>query len=120
MKNMATEEKLYNIPLRDVKLKRKVGRTPYAMRLIRRYLEMHTKKSDIKLGRHLNEAMWARGTKKPPAKIRVRVMIEGDVVKAELVGKDYSEFKVVAAPKREKMMDKLKSRMGEKAASNEE
>jgi large subunit ribosomal protein L31e len=118
---MAIEEKIYNIPLRKkVIRKRKVGRAPYAMRLIKRYLETHTKKTDIKLGRHLNEAMWTRGTKKPPARIRVRAIIEGNTVKAELFGKDYADFKVISAPKREKMMDKLRARIGDKASQNED
>jgi len=117
---MATDEKIYNIPLRKALRKRKVGRTPYALRLIRRYLETHTKKEDIRLGTHLNEHLWERGTKKPPSRVRVRVIIDGNVVKAELFGKEYADFKVISAPKKEKMMDKLRARVGEKAAQKEE
>ena len=38
----------------------------------------------IKIDTYLNEALWFRGIRKPPHKIKVRVVKEGEIVRAEL------------------------------------
>jgi ribosomal protein L31E len=38
----------------------------------------------IKIDRYLNEYVWFRGIKKPPAKVKVKVVKKGDIVTAEL------------------------------------
>ena len=38
----------------------------------------------IKIDKYLNEFIWFRGIRKPPAKIKVKVTKEGDFVRAEL------------------------------------
>lgn len=115
-----TEEKIFTIPLGEAYKKTRVRRTPYAARFVRAFLKTHTKAETIKIGRHLNSALWARGTKKPPRSVRVRAIIDGKTVKAELFGKEYEEFKPVSVAKKEKMMDKLRARLGAKAAAAEE
>ena len=39
--------------------------------------------SKVKVSKYLNEMVWFRGIKKPPMKIKVKVIKEGDVVRAE-------------------------------------
>jgi len=114
------EEKIFTIPLSEAYKKTRVKRTPYAARAVRAFLQTHTKGETIKLGRHLNVALWARGTKKPPRSIRVRAIIDGKTVKAELFGKEYEEFKPVSVVKKEKLTDKLRARLGAKAEQAQE
>ncbi|MEM7813482.1 MAG: 50S ribosomal protein L31e [Candidatus Aenigmatarchaeota archaeon] len=114
------EEKVYTIPLREAYKKARVRRTPYAVRFVRSFLQAHTKAETVKLGKHLNAALWARGTKKPPRSVRVRAIIDGKTVKAELFGHEYEEFKPVSVAKKEKLTDKLRARLGAKAEKAEE
>lgn len=111
---------VYTIPLREAFRKAEKKRVPYASRLIRDYLKKHTKAEEIKLGRKLNEKVWERGIRKPPRRVRVKVMKEGNVAKAELLGFEYEEFK--ASPKKEKkgMKEKLLGRLGPKAVKKQE
>jgi large subunit ribosomal protein L31e len=45
------------------------------------------KSEDVKIDKSINEHVWARGSQKPPAKIRVRAMkFEDGQVQAELAG----------------------------------
>ena len=114
------EEKIFNVPLREAYKKTKVHRAPYASSLLRAYIKKHMKADEVKMGRRLNNELWAKGTKKPPHSIRVKAVMEGKVAKAELLGFDYEEFK--AAPKKESkgMKEKLMERLGPKALQKQE
>ncbi|MFH0836788.1 MAG: hypothetical protein V1870_01540 [Candidatus Aenigmatarchaeota archaeon] len=113
-------EKVFNIPLREAYKKCGIRRANYAMNLIREYLKNQTKKDNIKIGRHLNTLLWKQGPKKPPVMVRIKVIIADDVVKAELLGKEYEEFVAMKVKKKEKLMDQLKARMGAKAMQKAE
>ncbi len=114
------EEKIYTIPLREAYKKARKKRTPYAMRAVKKYIKMHAKVGTVKVGSHLNEALWERNIKKPPRRVRVKIVKDGDVAKAELIGFEYIEFK--AKPKTEKkgMRERLTERLGPKAQQKEE
>ena len=114
------EEKIYTIPLREAYKKARAKRVPYAARLVRSYIKTHAKVETVKMGSHLNEALWTRSIKKPPRSVRVKVVKDGDVAKAELVGFEYLEFK--AQPKSEKkgMKERLAERLGPKAQQQQE
>ncbi len=114
------EEKIYNIPLREAFKKNRIDRTNYAVKLVEDYLRTHTKKDAIKIGKHLNSLLWSRGSKKPPRAVRVKAVIEKDLVKAEVLGKEYEEFVATKVKKKEKLLDQLKSRMGAKALEKAE
>ncbi len=113
------EEKIYTIPLKEAFKKTYKKRTPYAIRYVQDFLETHTKKN-VKIGGHLNQEIWERGIKKPPRKVKVKVILDGDFAKAELFGFDYTEFKVEQKKERKGFRDKLMGRMGSKAAQKEE
>ena len=117
---MALEEKVYTIPLREAYKKARIKRTPYAARLVRSYIKIHAKVATVKIGSRLNASLWKRSTKKTPHKIRVKVVTDGDVAKAELVGFEYTDFK--AQPKSEKkgIKERLAERLGPKAQKQEE
>ena len=114
------EEKIFTIPLREAYKKAEEKRVPYAARLVRSYLQTHMKSDNVKLGNKLNEQLWNRSISRPPRQIRVKAFKEDGVVKAELMGYDYVDFK--AAPKKERkdMKEKLMERLGPKSLKNEE
>ena len=114
------DEKIYNIPLREAYKKNRIDRANYAVKIVESYLKTHTKKKNVKLGMHLNSFIWSRGPKKPPRMIRVKAIIDKDLVKAEILGKEYVEFIAQAVKKKEKLLDKLKARIGEKALQKAE
>ena len=88
-------EREYVIPLRvEWRKVPRYKRANKAVRAIREFLVQHMKIYDrdlkkIKIDRYLNEAVWFRGIKKPPAKIKVRAVRDGENVKVELV--NYTE-----------------------------
>ena len=89
-KKTESKEREYVIPLR--KEWRKVAnyrRTGRAVKAIKQFIARHMKVperdlSKVKLDIYLNQEVWFRGRKKPPAKIKVKVVKEGDIVKVTL------------------------------------
>jgi len=79
------EERIYTIPLSAVKKAPRWKRSNRAIALIRAYLIKHTKSEYIVIDTTINEKVWARGSQKPPSKIRVKVTEEDDIIRAELV-----------------------------------
>ncbi|MBU3957848.1 MAG: 50S ribosomal protein L31e [Nanoarchaeota archaeon] len=83
------EERVFTIPLRKAFVTEQTNRGWKAMDITRAFLERHMK-GTVKIGKSINESVWARGIKKPPRRIRVhatREMIDGgNVIFAELVG----------------------------------
>jgi large subunit ribosomal protein L31e len=80
------EERIYTIPLRAVKKAPRWKRCNRAIALIREYLLRHTKSVYLVLDTKINERVWARGSQKPPSKIRVKVTEEEEnIIRAELV-----------------------------------
>ncbi len=83
-------EREYVIPLR-----RKWNRVPRykrankAIKAIKEFLVRHMRIRDrelekIKIDKYLNEAVWFKGIRKPPIKIRVKAIKEGGIVRVEL------------------------------------
>lgn len=84
-------EREYIIPLRKkVQKVQKYKRAKKAIRVIREFLARHMKVenrdlSKIKINKYLNQEIWFRGIKKPPAKIKVKVAKNSDgIVTVEL------------------------------------
>ncbi|MDP3992560.1 MAG: 50S ribosomal protein L31e [Candidatus Pacearchaeota archaeon] len=131
------EGKEFIIPLRR-KFRKTVSynRAPKAIKVIREFLVRHMKVYDrdlrkIKLDKYLNEFVWNRGIKNPPAKIKVRAFIDGDFIRVELVelteklkfkkGKlEKRERKTEkAAPKKEELAEVTEKTVEEKAEEKE-
>jgi len=132
-------EREYVIPLREQT--RKVPRykkTNKAVKTIKEFLARHMKVRDrdldkIKLDKYLNEAMWHRGIRNPPHKIKVKAVKEGDIVHAELAEMPVSlKFKKMreektnksareAVEKKKTLMEKAKEAMkpGETSTSSD-
>jgi large subunit ribosomal protein L31e len=116
----AEKEKIFTIPLREAGKKSLRKRTPYAARLVRSFLETHMKSDDVRLGQELNKAIWARGRKHPPRRVRVKAVLDSGVVKAEIIGYEYKEFKANPKAERKGAKQKLLERLGPKAAQKQE
>ena len=112
-------EKIYTIPLRGTVRKSRLKRSQCAMGIIKKFIKTHTKAKTVKIGKNLNEKVWERSMEKPPRRVRVKAVVDGDIAKVELMGFEYVEFK--AAPKKEKkgLQEKLLSRLGPKALQKE-
>jgi len=88
-------------------------KTPKAIKTIKEYLVKHMKVKDkdlrkIKIDKYLNEQMWFRGIKKPPVKIKVKAVKEGDVVRVRLVDyPDKLKFKKLREEKKEKAAEEV-------------
>lgn len=114
---MATDqqERTYTIPLRKAILKApKYRRAKRAMSEIRIFLKRHLKTETVKIGKHLNEHMWNRGMRNPPAKVKINAARDEEGVGyAELFGKplvmkkeEKKEKKAEEKPKEEKPEEK--------------
>lgn len=68
------EERVITVPLRDVLAEAKHKRADKAMSIVRGHLakQFAVDESDVQLDPSINEAVWSRGRKKPPRKLRVR------------------------------------------------
>lgn len=110
---MAELERKYIIPLRKEWLKVPIyKRSKKAVTALREFLQKHMKTEDVRIGRHLNHAIWARGMKKPPHKIEVLAKKvenkENTYVLAELPNAPKEEAKAPSKKKSGKITDKIK------------
>lgn len=86
-----TLEREYTIPLRRVWLNvPEYNRTKKAVKAIKIFLAKHFKVPDrdlkyIKLDVAFNNDLWFRGRSKPPSKVKVKAIKEGDIVKVTFV-----------------------------------
>ncbi len=79
-----------------------------AIRTIKEFLVRHMKIRDrdlskVRIDKYLNEAVWFRGIKRPPMRIKVKAVKEGEIVRVTLA--EYPEtlkFKKLREEKREK------------------
>ena len=115
-------EREYTIPLRKEWAKvPRYKRTNKAVKGIKEFLVRHMKIRDrdlkkVKINISLNEILWQRGIKKPPAKIKVKAIQEGENIKVSAVNlPDKIKFKEKKREETEKkaieMMESKKSFM---------
>ena len=107
-------EREYIIPLRKrFKHVPRYKKTPKAIKTIKEFLVRHMKIRDrdlskIKIDGYLNEAVWQKGIKNPPSKIKVKALKKGDIIRVELV--DFPEklkFKKLRLEKIEKAGEEI-------------
>ncbi|MCI5867866.1 MAG: 50S ribosomal protein L31e [Methanosphaera sp.] len=77
-------ERIYTIPLRDVKRVPRTKRSPKAMRYIREFIQKHMKVEDVVIATEVNEKIWERGREKIPSKIKVKAVEEDGTVEVLL------------------------------------
>lgn len=103
------QAKEYIIPLRNEWRKganyKRAGR---AIKAIKKFILRHMKIRDgdinkVKLDQWLNQEIWFRGKTKPPAKIKVKAIKEGEIVRVELAElPQFVKFEKVKAERRHK------------------
>lgn len=71
-------ERIYTIPLRDVKKVPRTKRSPKAVRYVKEFIQRHMKSDEVKLDFTVNEKIWERGIQKVPPKIKVKAIKEED------------------------------------------
>ena len=49
-------------------------RTPRASRVLRAFVKRHMKAENVEISNEVNEELWARGIRKPPRQITVRLV----------------------------------------------
>ncbi|MEK6974495.1 MAG: 50S ribosomal protein L31e [Nanoarchaeota archaeon] len=102
------EERTYTIPLRKEFIKKpNYKRSKKAITAIKNFMIRHMKGSSVKIGPHLNTAIWKRGNKNPPAKIKVRAVKDDK----RIVWVELPEFKFEAV---EEKKEKKKTKTEEK------
>ena len=82
-----TEERIMNIPLREAKKTPSSKRASRAMKLIREFVSnnMNVPEEDVWIDSSTNEAIWERGIKKPPSKIKVKaIKFEDGIVEVSI------------------------------------
>jgi large subunit ribosomal protein L31e len=118
VKEMAEEKitRTYTIPLRRGYAETpRYKRTNKAVRVLKEFLAKHMKSEDVRLGKELNEYMWAKGIQNPPPRVSVIVTKDKEgIVRAELEGKVYTDFKQQDKKEEPKSMkEKLQSKVKE-------
>jgi large subunit ribosomal protein L31e len=83
---MSVEERIYNVPLGKAWIGKNWKRADRAVTLLREFIERHMKPTEMIIQPEVNEAIWARGIRKPPRKIRVKMTKDDEgVVTVSLV-----------------------------------
>jgi large subunit ribosomal protein L31e len=70
---MSELERIYTVPLGRAWVAQKYRRAEKAMMLLKEFTKRHMKPTEIKIDTSVNEAMWARGIRNPPRRIRVKM-----------------------------------------------
>jgi len=68
------DERIMNVPLRDVKAVPNHKAADRAVKIVREHLAKHfsVAEADVRLDSSINEAIWANGRANPPRSLRVR------------------------------------------------
>jgi len=123
-------EREYVIPIRKKnKAAPRYKKTNKAIKIIREFLVKHMKIRDrdlnkVKIDRYLNEAIWFRGIKRPPHKIKIKAVKDKDIIRAELVDiPEKLKFKKLREEKRERKaleVAETKKKVSEKTKEEQE
>ena len=70
---MSVEERIYTVPLGKAWVVTKYRRAEEAITILRQFTVRHMKPEEVVIDPSVNEAIWARGIRNPPRKIRVRL-----------------------------------------------
>ncbi len=99
-------ERVYTINLGKVKLSQSQHRSVRAINMIREFARHHMKVETIKIEEELAHQIWARGIRRPPRKIRVRMSKtdEGFILVSQY---DEEESKVTPEKETKKIEDKV-------------
>lgn len=120
-------EREYIVPIRKKANKiPRYRRTPKAIKIIRNFIARHmavreNPEQNIKFDRYLNEEVWSRSIRKPPAKLKIKaVKFESGIVKIELVNlPDNLKFKKAREERSEEEIKKIADKKAEEKKAQE-
>lgn len=72
------EERIYVVPLSEAKEAPRYARSKKAISILKEFVKKHMKSEEVTIDPKLNEQIWSRGARKPPSRIRVKVVKEDD------------------------------------------
>ena len=70
---MSELERIYTVPLKEAWNAQRYRRSERAMMVLKAFTVRHMKATTVTIDTSVNEAIWARGIKSPPHKIRVKM-----------------------------------------------
>lgn len=96
-------ERVYTVPLGKASDVARYKRTPRAVKILRQFIARHMKQEDerITLSAALNEHIWRRSIKKPPRRVKVRLVKDEGFIRAYLADEKVEEPKKKAEEKKE-------------------
>jgi large subunit ribosomal protein L31e len=71
-------ERIYTVPLKEAWNAQRYRRSERAMMVLKAFAVRHMKAKEVTVDTTVNEAIWARGIKSPPHKIRVKMTKDDD------------------------------------------
>ncbi|MEN4006773.1 MAG: 50S ribosomal protein L31e [Methanobacteriaceae archaeon] len=71
-------ERVYVIPLKEVKNVPRTIRSPRAVRYVKEFIKRHMKTDYVKIDASLNEKIWERGIQKIPSRIKIKARKDED------------------------------------------
>ena len=115
---MATERN-YTINLRrEFQKAPKYKYSSKAIRSLKEFLKKHMKSDNVIIGKYLNQEIWKNGPRNPPGKVKIKVIKDGDKIKAELIG---APEEIIEAPKpKKKKPQTMKEKLQEKVKESKE
>ena len=69
----AAEERIYTVPLGRAWIVPRYRRTEKAVTVLKAFVQRHMKATGIVIDPTVNEALWERGIRTPPRRIRVKL-----------------------------------------------
>ena len=97
---MSAEERIYTINLGKALISQSQHRAVRAVNMVREFASKHMGGSEVKIDEDLAHQIWARGVRRPPRKIRVRIW-RGDsdeIIVSKYDGDDSAETPGPKAP----------------------
>ncbi len=70
---MSETERIYTVPLKEAWHAQRYRRSEKAVAVLRAFAVRHMKAKEVAIDTSVNEAIWARGIKSPPHRIRVKM-----------------------------------------------
>jgi large subunit ribosomal protein L31e len=122
--NMSELERIYTVPLKEAWNAQRYRRSEKAMMVLKAFAQRHMKATTITVDTSVNEAIWARGIKSPPHKIRVKMTKDSDgaviVTMAEVDAKAQAkEARAEAKAEAKAKKPKAQKQKAEKAEAKE-
>jgi large subunit ribosomal protein L31e len=70
---MSDLERIYMVPLKEAWNAQRYRRSEKAVMVLKAFAKRHMKATEVAVDTSVNEAIWARGIKSPPRRIRVKM-----------------------------------------------